>query len=1145
MALKFSRNFKEGRQSEQFLNDELITLYELSKYLGWHKQDHDGKMPPAAKLSGAINAQIPSKVGEDSSLNYWDASQNAWLPFFARKFQITDQLLVQVCPSNPVPGQLWINNGALYYFDGKDWKPVKTVEADDSQWASGAFADFQIVSPLNPFGHYTIPLGNDANIKDEYIYHYEASFTITDPTEKLYATDRIYHSGQSEVTVHLNGILLMFGRDWEEIDKDGNRAVERSTPCKAIGFKIGLQKDDVITYHISRKMLPEIVQKNSNLLTINEDWYQYWYENEIDYLSDNIVVPSTQKWTPDWISPELEAPEEVIITDDYLSQFPIPNLKTDRVFIDNTFDLTYDPISSICFQYKTNRVINHRVSGVHLNPGKLTKITKRLIQVDKINSTIAVSPYNTEFYGFRSGENTGSFLIPSNSQDYGDYIPAGDHIILNYHSNQNYDYVLAITYEFSWMRADGSMFKNTLSDLSNAYYISNIKAPLNLHVNGLKLEEASYDVDLTNKVVRIDDDASNVSVQAWSPYKKQFGYIRETDLKNRGIIRLHEPVHAPLVFVGGTLIHPLYGGLEFEKDKIYVPNSGSMNQMLNMSWCVVDLVSEDMDVQYQQSGHAVEIEPYYLSGPQDRFVPPDEMYYAGTMSSRPDSKGIYDYILSSGTLHGLNGVYIKYDVSKIKPTDGILLFVDGLLIDEKDIERDAGEGVIWLKDGSLTEDQEYVLLKDQDGAIYNSANMIPAFGTGILSESLVYLNGKLLCNSNCVATVKTPAQEIKDGAVDHEVKYFIENEITGEGSWKIYDQYTYTWITPKKAEIADICKIVNSYENMLTSVSLNIDINKDEDEVIIYTFRFANELAGLTEVGTATYAQKDDDNVPLYTVGAAFYGYGQGMLNLWRNGVKMIENVDYEEHPQGKFIRMLTPLEETDQIQFMIEPVEHGYTKGHTFVRLHQDNAIQPNIYKIPDEDTTTLYPGRLTVYVNGIRIPNTDWTLLTNKTIMLKYTDYKAVGSAQNYPDEEFTDEKYNVVTTTHTCPDEILIEIRNDFERQEKTVYLPKDVTLNELSITDYELDPAILESADEILFYLNGQFTGLSRNKNDDYRLDRYKGCIAFMNSDFVEAASKDVVKNLFDQDNYMYAAWKKMTGKSAYTSDKKNALTIVWR
>ena len=50
---------------------------------------------------------------------------------------------------------------------------------------------------------------------------------------------------------------------------------------------------------------------------------------------------------------------------------------------------------------------------------------------------------------------------------------------------------------------------------------------------------------------------------------------------------------------------------------------------------------------------------------------------------------------------------------------------------------------------------------------------------------------------------------------------------------------------------------------------------------------------------------------------------------------------------------------------------------------------------------------------------------------------------------------------------------------------------------------------------------------------------------MNSDFVEAASKDVVKNLFDQDNYMYAAWKKMTGKSAYTSDKKNALTIVWR
>ena len=53
MALpKIKRNFDIGRQSEQFLNEELITLYEAIKYLPHHKQDHDGQMPGPAKKRG-------------------------------------------------------------------------------------------------------------------------------------------------------------------------------------------------------------------------------------------------------------------------------------------------------------------------------------------------------------------------------------------------------------------------------------------------------------------------------------------------------------------------------------------------------------------------------------------------------------------------------------------------------------------------------------------------------------------------------------------------------------------------------------------------------------------------------------------------------------------------------------------------------------------------------------------------------------------------------------------------------------------------------------------------------------------------------------------------------------------------------------
>jgi hypothetical protein len=260
----------------------------------------------------------------------------------------------------------------------------------------------------------------------------------------------------------------------------------------------------------------------------------------------------------------------------------------------------------------------------------------------------------------------------------------------------------------------------------------------------------------------------------------------------------------------------------------------------------------------------------------------------------------------------------------------------------------------------------------------------------------------------------------------------------------------------------------------------------------------------------------------------------------------MIKDVEYQEMVLGTTFRIMAPIEKTDQIQYLIEPIERGYENGHISIVMTKDDAVQSNIYKVPDELNISLYPGRLTVYINGIRIPNTDWVLTSNKSIMLKYFDYKAVGSANNYPEEDFIDKDgYRIFTVNHTYPDQIMVEIRYDYDRQEKTVYLKPGASLNELFIEENDLNAEILESRDEVLFYLNGQFAGLSRNKNNDYRLDQYKGCIVFQNPEFIEAATKDELKTLLEQNNYMYTAWKRMTGKQSYQSEKRNALTIVWR
>lgn len=1057
MALpKIKRNFDIGRQSEQFLNDELITLYEALKYLPHHKQDHDGKMPDPAKVPGAINAQIPSLDWEDSSLNYWDESKGKWIPFFSKKFQITDHILMETEGDIvPVPGQLWINNGVLCYFDGHQWRPIKAVNIDDSQWSNAAFADFQIVAPLNPTREAVVEVG---------------------------------------------------GRQY---------------------------------------VINETVAKDSSV----DDYWRYHYMNQLDYQTHNEVITSDESWKPDWFSPELPEPAKTVISDAMRSQFLIPNLKTDKIFLDNRFDQSYDkpPISSICIQYPLKRVMDTDVSVVHINPGKLTNIRKRLVKIDKYNATIAIPPYHTEFYGFRNGEYGGDFLRPSETQDWGDYVPAGDHIILNYNANQNYDYILALTYEFTWMKSDGVVDKKSPDDLSSSFFLSNLRAPVNVHVNGLKLEEASYTVNLDNKTVTIHEDADNVAVNAWSPYKKQFGYIRETDLQNRGIIKLHEPVHVPLVFVGGTLIHPLYGGLKFSEDKqyIYVPNPGGLNQMKNMQWCVVDLVSDDYDVQYGQYGQVEKTIAYYTSGPGD-YLDGEDMYYEGTLSDTPDNDGIYDYVLSSGTLHGISGMTIRYDPTKIRPNDGMILFIDGLLVNRDEIIRDDAEGVLTLSSQMLTEDQEYVLLKDIDGAIYDSTNMLPAFAVGYLSDSLIYLNGQLLAEPSCVTTLENPENELKNGIVDNEIRCFITDEIAGTKEWKIYNQYTYQWKDiDDETMLANIAQIVYSYENQLTSVQINVPYNKETDEVVIYSFKFANDITSILNIGTASYWKEDEDTGrPLYKIDG-HYTYGKGMLNVYQNGVKLIQAKDYEEMPLGTSFRLLIDADENDVFRYMIEPIEHGQDIGYTRIVLSNEDTMRANIYTVPSYSNVSLYPGRLTVYINGIRIPETDWMLLSDKSIMLRYTDYRAVGSDHNYPEENFIDKDFNKINVTHTYPDQILIEIRHDYDRQEKTIYLPVGADISEIAIDEYELDRKILESPDEIAFYLNGQFAGLSRNDSSDYRLDKYHGKISFMDPGFIQAMSKDEVRDLLYQNDYSYAAWRRRTGKTSYETDRKNALTIVWR
>ena len=1105
MTLPYKRGFEIGRGSEQFLNDDFHLIYEALKNINYRKNENRGA-EPSAKVDGALWFDKP-----DEELMYYDQESLNWKTVFGKKFQITDQILNVTIPSSPVLGQLWIYGGVLCYFDGSQWQPIKALIQDGSQWSNAAFEDFRIVAPLDPMENIVV---NNGSIVD-------------DKRVKLF----LEHDPEIG-DLYINGNIVSTEVSELEYDQGTNITANIKAKNPEEQNRIQIQLDN------------QNVPGESEIYSLQE---VYDLLRDDTHKNTNFIEPVDSKWgTSTFSEPEIEEPGSKIIPDSFRSQFIVPNLSSDRVFVECDHRRDYEQISTVCFQYPTSEVNDKTVGAVHLNPGKLTNITKRFIKVDKQNPSIDIPSRNTEYYGFRLGEIGGHWLIPSRSQDWGDYIPNAEKIILNYNAAQDYDYVLSVTYEFANFKQTGTQSVWDSDNSTTSFYLTNLTEPINVHTDGLKLEEAAYDIDYENSTITINDDAAEDidNIQLWSPYRKQYGYIRNTDLDGNGIIRLHHKVNIPLVFVGGTLIHPLYGGLEWNGDTITVPNNSGIDSMKNLAWCVVDLHKKDKEFMYYESGEVSQDSDIDYTQEQD-YLDGDNYIMHGTFGETHE-ENIQDYILGSGifTGEGENTV-IYYDKDQISEDDGIILFVEGLLIAEEDIIRNHEEGTITIKP-EMKVGQDYVLIRDREHRLYNTTNMIPAFSIGNFDESLIYLNGRLLMNLDSITTTNDYNHELVEaGVVHNEVKYFVKEDGSGEGEYRYYDDYDYKWKEFSGDELTWIKEVTNAYSNQLMSLNINVDYT-DDDLLYIYTFKFSNTISDYLRIGNLSWIEDDTDGLPVYCCGTDPYQYKKGQLNIYRNGVKLFQNEDFKELDEHNYVKLMFIPEETDRLTYVIEPIETGEDMGHETVVMGPENALQPNIYCISDTDdisTPNLYPGRVTVYINGLRLPKEDWTILDNKKIMLKYSNYIALGSSDNYPEETYPLDKTKF-TITHTYPDYILVEIRKDYDRQELTFNLKPEDNF-EIYVDDYGIDPGLLETKDEVLFYLNGQFLNLSRNKFKDYKLDGYKGCIAFQNETLMAALSYDPLQILFDRNSLIYGAWKKQTGKDEYVSNLPNQLTIVWR
>lgn len=799
---------------------------------------------------------------------------------------------------------------------------------------------------------------------------------------------------------------------------------------------------------------------------------------KLDLVNHSQFIETDEKFGPNWISPVADGNfTETVIPPDVMSQYLVPNIDIDRFYIDGALANDYHEVSKICINYPKAKIYDKTPSLVHVNPGKITAINKRLVKIDKANPKILVAAYNTEFYGFHSNSKSGRLLRESETQDIGDYIIIPEGIILNYDAAQHYDYVLAITYKFSWIKSSGRLNKTSNKDYSTSYYVSKSGGPFNVFVEGYDLENKHWDYDDLSKVINLSEETKELEVSVMKSSKREYGYIREIDLQGRGVIKLLSPYIKPLILVNGEAIHPTAGDYEVVGDKIYVNGAHR-----NMSWCVVEL--EDI-------------------------IAHDDMYYdAGIVTE--------DYF---------GEAIIRYDMATIPADNGMVLFIDGLLVKKEDIQRNDISGYITVP--GLKIGQEYILLKDKYHNLYDSKDLVPAFSSGRADESLVFLNGELILNDVAIATFDTK-EVLKLTAANGEVKLFLDSTLDRtSGEFCIFDTYTDSWLPLATLDITALKNFCYSYDNTMSAVKINIPFT-DKDLFYIFAYNFANQIENPLIVRSLVANDEDTFNVSVSYIPEI------GSLSVWVNGIRQYY---VQEFVDGSGFKL--PNKVTGKVTYIIERPEKGNAVACEMEVLGPASVIPTslNVYKTK----TSLYPGRVTVYVSGLRMPKESWTILGNNTILIKDHSTMLLGHPNNFPVNKMHNQKGEIVDVTLTTCDEILIEVRQEFQRVEETINW-QEFNNWDIGIDKYDLPKEILEAQDEILIFINGVFTAL---RNDyGYHKDRGRGCVTILSSSVIDALCTDPFYTILETNIEKKLAYVSKYG-SQYLPKIDNRITLEWR
>lgn len=1113
------RTFK-GRSSEELYNEKLHGLFEALQHVIDKPEDND--LGPITGKDGAL--WLDRDNGELKFKNH-----GIWETVFNDKLKMISEILKESEPQSPINGQLWLEDGVLNYYSGTEWLPVKSVNVD-TEFNLSAFEQFLIINPMSSAGKLVINEGNE-NAKKLKMLYLEEVFAVASANREYVLEKGTYSLDTNSVTVHIQGrklprecvmevnentIRVVNYQDVdgiedlgyplqvmiEYINKDSMSIMQKveygTSYSQKIEAKAG-QKD----FELDKFFVPDQEQLNIYLngRKLTRDAYlevgnkAFSLTNPL--VEDSIIEAQIVYYSIRDSSGTSTNLGEFLEPSETHAQFLLPDVSMDKFFVNGLFTHTYKEISNVAIEYPISELQGKKASAVHVNPKKLTGITKRLFLVDKANPNIMMSETNTEFYGIKDG--IGKLLLKSDIG--GDYTTVSTGIRLSTNAQNLYDFVQSVTYEFKNYKGKGSLIKKKiiLSD-STSIYIGQVSDPLCIFIQGLYLDEDAENYVYEDGYIKLKME-TKMDVGVISFPGKEIGTIATMD-GSEGLITVNKEYLKKMLFVYGEGMNFSIG--DYTVDPINSNVLRVKDAKVGMKYAIVETKTAD---------------------------------------------GVEDMILKSGLVEKdqFSGEYfidIKDEIAslKLKEEDEIMLFVNGLLIAKKDTLLELENNRIIVNGGyasGLKEGLDYIILKSPNGRFLFSDKI--SFNTIPLGHksdsSLVYISNQLATDAAAVQVSKLPIK-----GLEGEIRQLLTNTTS---DWYVRSESQWKMITDTEA-IRTLNATAASY--ISDGYSIGILQNFGPKECVYYSYKYDSVIEQpLLRGDINTYKEKSEYKT-------AFNHYvpsGRNALSIWQNGLR--QNHDTTGNPEnfdGYFelagSRFKMPVNEVGEyvdggMFYIIEPLENSEIKSCERQIIKRSDIIEGsrNIFKtdIP------LWPGNVRVFISGMRQPKSAYTIIDNYSIMI---NEEILAYDYNFPVEDVIIDGTGK-TISREREDSILIEVRQDallkeleipirYTGQNEFTTLPfskADITAGGDGLPD-----SLVSSKDFIMIYINGLAYGKNYKITDK--------TLYLLNEDITKCLGADPIEEYFRSNPDKYAEWRLENGGIEYERKKiTDTIIFEWR